>query len=367
MPRTAGVLALCLLLASGCGADAPEKADCAASPCTASPPPPAPPAEPMLVPNSPGVSGTLGGAGFGKITFYGMDLEAGHLYRLNSSLDRSGDPESAYALFADDDWEHLVQWPSPGDWIFEALTTRRFYLALIPGHYATQYTVTLDDSGLDDHGGDAGHATPVPGGQSLAGRFNADYDVDALSFPVEAGHAYAVGCSAGRTLKLVDSRGYDLSSWHGTSEALNWRAMRAAESGRMTALVQGPAGGTFSCPVRDLGPDDAGDTVETARGVTLPFESQLSWQLLKDVDMLSFSALAGHRLRITCTPALAESCNVCLVDPAQDPLGYCGFYPDPQQYTLSRSGVYTVTAWAGGYDDRTLIGSYGLRIEDLGP
>ncbi|WP_368670952.1 hypothetical protein [Myxococcus sp. AM010] len=128
-----------------------------------------------------------------------VPLDANVFYRLSCTRDctlttrTSGAP--LYMLKAED-----------GLWHVHTLTSG--LVTFIVSARSTPYTFTfrLDPTSTDDHGDDAGHATPQAVPMSTAGVFELGSDVDVLSFELEAGRSYVVSGSR-TTLRILDPHG----------------------------------------------------------------------------------------------------------------------------------------------------------------
>ncbi|MBX5482481.1 MAG: hypothetical protein IRZ16_11695 [Myxococcaceae bacterium] len=185
------------------------------------------------------------------------------------------------------------------------------------------YTISLGDLGLDDTGDSVSEARAGSLGEPELGTLQFNGDVDVLSFMLEAGHTWRFEWSTSAPTPLLadwlDGAGTVIRSGAttgGTGELVT----RTESTGDVfIALHADPevAEMPWSVTVTDLGPDDHGDAPAEATAIA-PGAPQQAGTLERDgdVDVFSFTAIAGHIYDFICTPVSVSDCLVTLVDPS---------------------------------------------------
>jgi hypothetical protein len=237
---------------------------------------------------------------------------------------------------------------------------------LVPG----TYTWRLVDLGRDDHGDTQPTATRVapsePGAPASEAMLELSTDVDVFSFPVEAGHVYAMECSSGVSqgcrLELLSSLGSMMDSDTGSKGTS--RLAREAESASTWSVrirTSGPDSGAYTWRVVDLGKDDHGDTLSTATKVE-PDVHSAALEAPADEDWFSFSARAGHVFNLACDASF--DCRLLLLDGRGKPVVTDSSNKPTASvvHKFAANGVYYVkiAAVPGAY------GSYFLELSDKG-
>lgn len=232
------------------------------------------------------------------------------------------------------------------------------------------FSVGIADLGADDHGDSPADATPVLAtGLATAGQFERVGDVDVLSFPVVGSHIYAVTCLAsgysGCVATLRDGAGTVLASSSSSYNA--YVAAEAAASGTWTVSLTGPsygstAAGPYTWKLEDLGIDDHGDTPATASPIVVGTGASGRLEMAGDDDVFSFTTVAGHIYRATCTPGAGlSSCGLALYDASGTPVSG-GSSSGPLAFLATGGKAYVeVSSWYSGY-----TGSYSLVVVDVG-
>ncbi|MGE6761660.1 hypothetical protein ACQKGO_26855 [Corallococcus interemptor] len=168
----------------------------------------------------------------------------------------------------------------------------------------------------DDHGEDVAGATRlVPGEPPVEGLLQAGPDTDTFVFDASAGHFIFVRCSGAFTLdvlsRLLGPDGEELNAGVPTERGLRFRPRYA---GRHVFSLSGfqPTAIPYTCGVEDLGPDDHGDSPDTAtvlpEAASVPLKGMLEYG--SDKDAFTFLARAGHAYALRCdTPTLTACLN----------------------------------------------------------
>lgn len=276
------------------------------------------------------------------------------------------------------------EFDSAGTWYFRVYTG-------IPSR--GRYVWRLLALGRDDHGDTRTTATrvvpfkrppldptqPPPEPEPNKAALEAAGDVDMLSFTAEAGHVYALECnglgSVDCNVELLEPEGRVLAS--DLSERPWARvAYEFPTSGTWLLRIRsrGQLSGPYTWLLRDLGKDDHGDTLATATRVQparepLPGQPPLepvmaSLETPGDVDVLSFTAEAGHLYALECTDTSGIDCNVELREPEGRVLA--------SDVTGRRSARLVYESGAAGqlflrlFSGNAATGSYTWLLRDLG-
>ena len=250
-------------------------------------------------------------------------------------------------------------------------TTTGTYTVEVNGYstYTGAYSVQVATSGADDHGDTPATATTITlGAAATTGEIQFASDKDVFAFTAVAGHIYKFSCTTTATSMCVltandPNLGYAASSSYGTSTQVSFLA---AVSGRYTVTVAGYSStslGVYAYQALDLGADDHGNTASTATPITLGSAVAGNIELSGDIDMLSFTAVAGHAYQAVCTSSVYGMCQQSLINTAGTTVAtaYSG-------YTTTASAKATVGGtWnvkLVGYSSYT--GAYSITVTDLG-
>ncbi|NMO13812.1 hypothetical protein HPC49_01880 [Pyxidicoccus fallax] len=261
--------------------------------------------------------------------------------------------------------------PERTAWSFKPRGEGPWYIEVSGAGDSGTYAYQLVDLGADDHEDSRDQAAvmePSDANFTVTSDFLGDDDV--IRFQAKAGHAYRMGCElpstqVGVALRLLDASGRVVD----TGEALGTRRMPEVE-------LQAPAAGTWfmqvsptfgpmpisvTCWLKDLGADDHGDVLATATRLTPGERAPVRLQTRKDVDVLRFTAEAGHTYVLRQSPHVIAS--IQLHDARDTQLRSA----NPQWYLLE-------SAIAGDYFLKVrppAIGAleppFELWVEDLGP
>ncbi|KFE69583.1 hypothetical protein [Hyalangium minutum] len=224
----------------------------------------------------------------------------------------------------------------------------------------------------DDPGDTPTTATElVPGGGGAAVLHHAE-DLDVFSFSVVAGRIYRFTCSAERigyestcAVQFLTASG-DLLPAAGMYWMLGYEA---PANSTLYAQVRPSVFATqfpvpYSYGLEDVGPDDHGDTAETATLITasgLTHEARM--ELLNDSDFFAFEAEAGHVYQFPCEGTVLV-CRVRLRDASGTLLHE---QLAPFAYEVTQAGRYTLEVTSNRQPLLTGIGTYRYSLQDLGP
>lgn len=182
-------------------------------------------------------------------------------------------------------------------------TTGNYRAQVLRGGYSSntdllRYSLTVTDQGADDHAGTSAGATALTVGTPIAGSVQYPTDIDAFAFTALAGHVYSVACTRGTgscAWQVKDASGVVVASNNYSSGI----SFLAATGGRWVVEVgagssYSPALGPYTLTVTDLGLEDHGGTIATPTALTLGTAVTGSIGFAQDIDVFSFTTIAGH-------------------------------------------------------------------------
>lgn len=333
----------------------------------------------MLEAASQRFTGTLGHAG--DVDFLGVEGQAGFTYRL--SCQRA-------VVLPSGSWS-VAAWDSRGARVSFAEHNLHSNSIAVDQRAATQeplffsvsskveaplgsYSCSLDVLGRDDHGNDTRKATPIePSAAPLPGAFEVPRDIDVFSVPLVAGHYYRSTCEAVTALScdvsIQDPSGSRLFSHDSSQEGLFKALVTGTHFIELRSKQE--SRGSYRYQLQDAGPDDHGDTRETATALASSF-AQTTGRIenASDVDVFSFEATqVGHVYRMRCgmAPNLM-SWSILFRDEAGTQLA-----ADPALYGEPAVAAVEVTS-LGRYFIEVSWGKvllpivpYTCTLEDIGP
>ncbi|RKG64971.1 hypothetical protein D7V80_24930 [Corallococcus sp. CA054B] len=161
---------------------------------------------------------------------------------------------------------------------------------------ATPYACSVEDLGLDDHGGSTDTATALPEGDSvpLEGTLELNSDLDLFSFLARAGHTYALRCDTPTFAPCRDARIY--APWDEIREQPTPVGVARDAWLQVPVAARGQRG-AYALTLLDLGADQgtgAQDAVPLSGDVSLT--GYLSHP--GDEDFFRLDAVAGHVYRL---------------------------------------------------------------------
>ncbi|WP_163997462.1 hypothetical protein [Pyxidicoccus caerfyrddinensis] len=167
------------------------------------------------------------------------------------------------------------------------------------------YSLQVSPAGVDDHGNALATATVrQPSAESFDVTLGYEGDVDVFTFRSVAGHGYRFTCDPGNgsspRLEARTALGARVDS---TSNVLNGVAVGVKAAGEASwfvevSYVEVPAPVTYRCRLEDLGADQHADVTTGATPLTPGTEVPVRMESRTDVDVLSFTGVAGHVYRI---------------------------------------------------------------------
>ncbi len=201
---------------------------------------------------------------------------------------------------------------------FLASTAQRYVVEVNSGSsYSTvlgPYSVTVNDRGLEDHGGTISTATALTLGTAVSGNLGFATDVDAFSFTAVAGNIYSVNAAPANSVRLEvrnASNGVVASSYNSVASFI------APTNGSYFVMLSSYSSvSAYSLTVTDRGVDDHPNTSAGATALTLGTSLAGEIQYQGDVDFFSVPVIAGHHHLATCTNAGGTSCTVTVLTTA---------------------------------------------------
>ena len=191
--------------------------------------------------------------------WYAFTAEAGHVYRIRASEG----PDLEMRLY-DQDGSTLIDSVNPNSSssqtltiYYEAPTDGTYYIKINQDYSSSSYyganigdyTVTIDDQGLDNAGDSSASAAVLAADSaSYTGRLETAEDPDWYAFTAEAGHVYRIRASEGpdQKMRLYDQDGSTLI------DSVN---PNSSSSQTLTIYYEAPTDGTYYIKVnQDYGP-----------------------------------------------------------------------------------------------------------------
>ncbi len=252
-----------------------------------------------------------------------------------------------------------------GDGLAGALvaTTGTYRAQVLRGGYSSngdlqRYSLTVTDQGTDDHAGTSAGATALTVGTPIGGSVQYTADVDAFAFTPIAGHVYAVSCartSGTCSFQVKDPSGVVVPSGGGFLAATAGRWIVEVSGGSYSSVL-----GPYTLTVTDQGAEDHGGTAATATPLTLGTATSGVLAFQSDIDVFSFSGVAGHIYAVT----LGNSSVRAEVRDSANALVSTGYYSGSTTSFLAASGG-TFYVLASGYYSSTSL-SYSVMVVDRG-
>ncbi|MFP2895192.1 hypothetical protein [Corallococcus sp. 4LFB] len=262
---------------------------------------------------------------------------------------------------------------TPVTWHWSGLTEGAVYTVELRQLYSERgdaLVFRFVDQGLDDHGDLPLTATPWgPLAQPRTGLGEHSGEQDVFSFETLADHVYASDCTFPTegwrlTFFNLDGRYYSVVD-DVLLERTQATAFKSPGGPHLVAIQnRGPAPSSepYSCLLKDQGPEDHGDRVETATELPLGTASVPGeLDFVEDVDAFLLGVLPGHFYRASCTLEGSTPCSVHVEN---------GFeQPEPQPQVSFKALASTHHVWTNGpraAPARWVDLPYTLQFEDLG-
>jgi hypothetical protein len=299
--------------------------------------------------------------------WFHLDAMPHHIYRFQ--VIRASLPNAILSLYHSDGrrlifsqsstYEITRELPEGGSYFYKVSAYNQSYTG--------DYTVHLDDLGMDDHGDGPGDATPLTlGAPPIDGHIETRGDDDWFSIEAEAGRIYHFELTrdslSNAYVYLYHPDGQRIAESHSTPESISYDI---DETGRWYFRVRhtsSTATGTYQISVSDVGVDDHSDDLAEGTPIIsdgIPIDGDIETR--GDHDYFSLWADQSHIYRISLAPLSLDS-------------GYLSLYePDGSLVTSSNSNLITFEAEQAGewsilvrHLSITNTGSYRLRVEEIG-
>ena len=254
--------------------------------------------------------------------------------------------------------------------LIELASAGTYYVRLASGSTAAgTYSVRVVDLGTDDHGDTPATATALmPSATPATGRVETVGDVDVFSFSGAVNTVYEFSCSSSAidcNAVLTDASGTVLKSDTSSSPSAKVTYLVRSAGTFFVKVSSGTATvGDYTYQLKNLGTDDHGNSPGDATPVT-PSTTLASARIddAQDVDVFSFSAVAGHIYEVECNTT-AFNCDLVLLDATGTQIA-----ADTSSATSARvraelntAGTYYFRVQPGS----TAFGAYSYRVQDLG-
>lgn len=351
-------------LGQTCASQSPETLDDDGSPQAATPLEPSATAHTFTFDSSSDRSKT-------DVDYFSFQGLAGHIYRATCL------GAGCQVEIQNEAKERLAFTYTLGDPVLAELSASgRYYVrAHTSSTFGGDYTLKLEDLGLDDVGDDRASALPrTPSAQSFSGLLETPTDVDAFVVQATAGRVYRFTCTVpeGTRWELLWEESiyaappaYANPSTQPRAEVSTLATSTGPLLARIRVSIHTPVAPFmhYLCWLEESLDDHAGTSAQaTPLALGAPVSAQVQWW--GDVDVLAFAGPtpAEHLYRLTVSPA-ANSSAIEFRDSASLPLSQ-SVVKGPE------STVHTVKTRAAGALLVRIQGtpaSYSLRLEDMGP
>jgi hypothetical protein len=322
---------------------------------------------------APSATGTPGRIEYpGDWDVFSFSAEAGHIYELTCT-GSDGDcdldlVDAAGTLLAQD-----IAPSSSARILHELGTAGTYFVKLRYGNALSttmgNYTYQLKDLGLDDHGDTQATATLItPSATGSPGRVETVGDLDYFSFAGSMNTTYEFSCTSSDfdcNVVLYDAFGVVLlSDTRTTFSAKVTYVVRTAGTFYVRVYSGAATLGSYTYQLKDLGTDDHGNTLDNATPVT-PSTTFANARIdsSADVDVFSFTALAGHIYEVECTSSDFD-CNLVLMDSVGVTIASDTrtTFSARVRAELAAEGIYYFRIEPG----TASFGNYSYRVRDLG-
>ncbi|TNF23815.1 MAG: hypothetical protein EP329_26525 [Deltaproteobacteria bacterium] len=313
----------------------------------------------------------------GNTDWFSFPIAAAHQYRVAAQGAGMGVELRLYGP----DGETLIEertatYSSTASIDVEDLAPGTYYVRTKPGGGNTSYgdyTLRVEDLGLDDHGDTPEDATLVAtDDQPVGGVFEVGANVDWMAFDLAAGHMVAVRAApqgTGVVLRLYDTDGTTLieerSSSYSNTALLDRDDLPA---GRYFLRLKPGSGnsaiGAYTVRVADLGPNDHGTGPGTATALaTDGTPTAGAFEVGGNRDWFAFAATSGASYALRCTPT-GTGCQVTLYEPDGSTIvtSFSSSYSSTalKTWTAPSGGTWFLRVATGSGNSTT--GSYQVQV-----
>lgn len=299
----------------------------------------------------------------GDHDFFSFSATAKHIYRLNCTTTTS----YLCTMTVRDSAATIVASSSYGTNVmlyFSAVAAATYNIDVAAYSSAStgNYTLTVTDMGLDDHGDTLSTASSITiDGPSVSGQIQTTSDIDMFSLTAGAGAMYTATCvsTVGQlcTLTVRDSSGLSIASASASGSSTTTASFTTANAGTFTVSVSGSVVGGYTLAVTTL-VDDHGNTAGSATALVVGTATAVNIQFSGDKDVLAFTAAANTVFRVTCTTGTSYLCLLTVRNSAGNSVVTTSYGTSTTAtFVTPVAGVYTIevaASYSGYYGVCTL-------------
>ncbi|MFP2906932.1 hypothetical protein ACLESD_18180 [Pyxidicoccus sp. 3LFB2] len=226
----------------------------------------------------------------GDVDVLAFDVEPGHRYIVHT------EPRGPWDVEVTSDV--VLGWHATTDTVdIKRYGTGTYHLHVRGGPPSVPaFLLVVEDLGPDDHGDDAGLATPMTPGDVITGGFQTEQDTDAIAFIPEGSTLYRADCEPACQMSVSLPSGLQ----DGFVQVNPGRYLIDPRSYSRITLLLRPLGGSkgFTLRVTPVATDDHGDDRSNAASLTPPTFRSGVVQTAADVDAFTVYLEAGRTYRL---------------------------------------------------------------------
>lgn len=302
----------------------------------------------------------------GDDDWFRLDATPGHIYQL--LVTRGTLPNAILYLYRSDGIHTIFSQSSTYEITYELGDAGPYFyrVSAYNNNQLGDYTVILNDLGLDDHGDEPALATPIiVDGAPMEGSIETRGDDDWFTFEAEVGRLFRItltrGTISGSYLYLYRPDGLRIAESHSTPEEITFEL---DEPGRWYIRVRhsGTGSGTYQLSLEDVGVDDHGDEASEGTPVVIDGVVHGEIETWGDLDYFTLSAVRGQVYALTLDPNGLSSSTLRLYDPISTQVSYSS--SGSLVFEADQTGEWAILV---RHASSASLGNYGLRVDDLGP
>lgn len=235
------------------------------------------------------------------------------------------------------------------------------------------YELSVREVGPDDHGGSPETAANLPLGATLSGTIEPVGDTDFFRLELSRRttlEAYGVGVQVSQAIRICEPEQRDFDFVLGDhDEYLGWRRRELDAGTYFLAVRSGGLAGDYEIGVRDVGPDDHGDSPASATELALGEIAAGDIEPKGDLDYFRFDL--PRRMVVTLSTRASAGIDLMLVDAdgreAADADGVFRFSEQDGQggarlRAVLDAGRHYLLVWIWDPDE-AVIGSYEVVVQ----
>ncbi len=305
----------------------------------------------------------------GDNDWYVLDAMPGHIYRF--AVTRDGLRDAYVYLYDSDGMTSLRAHDSPEAIKYEMPDAGPYYYRVraYSNVQTGDYSVTVTDEGLDDHGDGPEDATPIAAdGVAVPGEIQVRGDNDWFAFEAEADRIYRFAVTretmTDAYVYLYRPDGSTIAQGHDSPESITYEV---DEGGtwyiRVRHYSNVVSSGTYTVTLTDEGLDDHADTPDGASPIGVDGQAVGGRiETRSDRDNFVFQAQANHVYRIALSRGSLSDGYLNLYDPAGD--SRVSSDTETVYYEPDVDGPWTVRV---RHYNNVGTGDYTLTVDDRGP